>query len=105
MSNHKPVTDETLATFLAYLVEQHAEYMASRFPSLPLEEFSVKMGSKNIKIVKGGGVFCFVEKATGKIMKAATWKAPEPKRYERGNVNDPEGWAKWIGPYGPAYLK
>ena len=51
--------------------------------------FHPKYGTKNIKIVKtekgqGGSVYCFIETATGDILKAAGWKAPAAGK--RGSI-------------------
>lgn len=46
-------------------------------------------GSKYVRIVRASGssssVHCFVEKSTGKIWKAASWKAPA-KNFSRGSI-------------------
>jgi hypothetical protein len=48
-------------------------------------------GPKYIRIVETNdsgsqrGVFCFVERATGLVWKAASWKAPA-KNFPRGNI-------------------
>ena len=49
----------------------------------------VEIGPKNVRIVKieshgGKSVVCFVDKATGNILKAAGWKAPA--KGARGNI-------------------
>lgn len=48
-----------------------------------------------------GGVYCFVDRKTGDILKAASWKAPA--KHARGNIYaaDP---LKGVGQYGAAYL-
>ena len=61
-------------------------------------------GSKYVKIVSisGGGsrsVHCFVEKANGNILRAASWKAPA-RNFIRGNVFDQSSYinrVRWTG--------
>ena len=60
-----------------------------------LQEKTIKAkpGRKYIKLinVEGGrdsSVYCFVEAATGDILKAESWS--KPARHARGNINDPE---------------
>lgn len=52
----------------------------------------IQRGQKNIKIITGGknttSVYCFVEIATGNILKAASYKAPA--KGDRGNIFKPE---------------
>jgi hypothetical protein len=75
----------TPAEFAAALTEKFAS--ESEFAS---KEFSVSPGGvKFIRIVQqtpdhlNGSVHCFVERATGRVFKAASWKAPAKNaRYE-----------------------
>jgi hypothetical protein len=61
-------------------------------------------GSKYVKIVSisGGGsrsVHCFVEKANGNILRAASWKSPA-RNFIRGNVYDQASYinrVRWTG--------
>ena len=61
-------------------------------------------GSKYVKVVSisGGGsrsVHCFVEKANGNILRAASWKAPA-RNFVRGNVFDQASYidrVRWTG--------
>lgn len=102
---HKPVDDGAMNRFVDWLnnmLREAYEDHPSMNPVMVLEP-----GPKNIRVVKKdnpnndhGSAYCFVEKATGKIMKPAGYKSPEPKRYERGNVNNPETWKGWCGPHG-----
>jgi hypothetical protein len=62
-------------------------------------------GKKYIKIVRtdfsdSRSVHCFIEKATGDVLKAAGWNAPA--KHARGNIYrlGQEG----VGPYGGNYL-
>jgi len=61
-------------------------------------------GSKYVKVVSisGGGsrsVHCFVEKANGNILRAASWKSPA-RNFVRGNVYDQASYidrVRWTG--------
>ena len=61
-------------------------------------------GSKYVKVVSisGGGsrsVHCFVEKANGNILRAASWKSPA-RNFVRGNVFDQASYinrVRWTG--------
>ena len=58
-------------------------------------------GRKYIKIEQSNcGVYCFIEKSTGNVLKAATWRKPAPTA--RGNIYQigEEGIEK----YGAHYL-
>lgn len=48
-------------------------------------------------------VWCFINKENGDVLKAASWKAPA--KHARGNIFDKDNGLKFIGPYGPAYLR
>ena len=43
------------------------------------EVIKVNKGRRFDKVVRGTSVYCFVEKSTGFIFKAATWRAPQLK--------------------------
>ena len=65
-------------------------------------------GRKYIRIVRtdsagGRSVHCFVNKTNGDVLKAAGWKAPA--KHARGNIHDEYNGMKWMGVYGPAYLR
>lgn len=104
-NHHKPVTNDSLTKFKKWVDEMICKHYADRLSNLEVPAIELNRGSKNIRVVLRGSSWCFIEIETGKIMKAASWKSPEPKRYERGNVNDPESWKKWLDPYGPKGLK
>ena len=81
-----------------------------KLPNLPIPRLTVESGRKYDKIVEIGQhqhyVKCFVEKSTGYILKAASFKKPakgprasifEPKSYEK--LNAYTGWLykRYIG--------
>lgn len=96
-----PEFDKAFETFFQgceSVYQKHCE--ANKFA---VDPFSVDKGSRYVKVVKGTGVFCFVDKKNGDVLKAASWKIPA--KHARGNIFDNTNGLSWIGPYGPAYLK
>lgn len=64
---------------------------------------SIDWGRKYAKVVRGGGgVYCFVDRKTGDVLKAASWKAPA--KHARGSIYAADPLAG-VGPYGAAYLR
>jgi len=78
---------------------------------------TAEVGPKNIRIVRGekwecnpeptnGSVHCFIDAATGNILKADGWK--RPAKGVRGNIFKDDfdiGVGKAVGEYGAAYLR
>src|SRR5438105_4247098 len=67
------------ATLTASLI-QTAERVLSDY------RFSIEIGSKFIKVVRGNSIHCFVDKKTGDVFKAASFRAPA--KGARGNIFD-----------------
>jgi hypothetical protein len=101
---------KTIEEFLAVAQDVCDKHMEAHFPNNPRAVLSIDpKGRKYAKIVRedegggGGSVHCFVEIATGNILKAASWKAPA--KHARGNINDEDGGRSALGPYGAVYLR
>ena len=64
---------------------------------------SIDWGRKYAKVIRsgGGGVYCFVDRKTGDVLKAASWSAPA--KHARGSIYAADPLAG-VGPYGAAYL-
>lgn len=69
--------------------------------------FSVSNGRKYAKIISSSGenqnfAFCFIDRKTGEVYKAASWKAPVTKhvRYTITNEEEAENLAKNSDPSG-----
>jgi hypothetical protein len=100
--NASPLSfDAALAAFVAAVNEgfdkQNAK-MADTFPDGYYKPVQLEAGSKNIRVVsvsggRGGSrsCYCFVEKATGNVLKSAGWKAPA--KGARANIYKPESYA------------
>lgn len=93
--------NEAVARFLHALTIKLAEFNIAR--GNPASAVDVSPGGKKfIRVLVRGAAYCFIDTATGTILKPGTWKQPEPKRIPRGSIYnlDPlEG----CGPYGVAY--
>lgn len=97
--NASPLTfDAALTAFVAKLDGIHQAYNDTKrdlFPEGYYDKIELEAGSKFIRVVHGTkgshSVYCFVEKATGNILKAAGWKAPA--KGARGNIYKPETYA------------
>lgn len=63
----------------------------------------IEWGRKYARVVaERGGVYCFVARENGDILKAANWKAPA--KHARGNIYDADPLAG-VGEYGAVYLR
>lgn len=77
--------------------------------------FETQVGSKNIRIVRrelwkgqeaptNGSVHCFIDAATGNILKAESFKRPAPQI--RGSIFNPNfDIGRAVGEYGAAYIR
>ena len=101
-----------LAGFIKGAQKVIDDYMYTNFPRQG-RILKLERGSKNIRVVavdtfdgvesSGGSAWCFIEIATGNIMKPAGYKTPA--KHARGNIMQEDFGVSYIGPYGPAYLK
>ena len=76
----------------------------SRYPNSDRVRFETVVGRKYIKINQtDGGVHCFIDKNTGDVFKAASWRKPAPHvRYnllERESREMCFNRADWAGGY------
>lgn len=67
------------------------------------EKFSFSQGKRFIKVIRGDSVHCFIDRDTGDVLKAASWKAPA--KHARGNINDKKHGIEMMEQYGPKHLK
>jgi hypothetical protein len=94
------VDNNQLDAFVHALTTAKAAHMQANFPSLDPVTYDYSVGKKFAKIVEGrrGGVFCFVDLATGDILKAAGYNAPA--KGARGHISN---GAADVTPYGATY--
>jgi hypothetical protein len=110
--NSAPVTAAALDAFVAAITAKGTEYL-DRSGATWGVAFVAERGPKNIRIIRKdvyngvaqehGSAHCFIEAATGHILKAAGYKAPA--KHARGTIHTPTFGAEYVGPYGPAYLR
>jgi hypothetical protein len=94
-----------LATALIGYKDAIVRNYEARYENPNGERFGIEFdeGSKYIKIVSvswgSRSVHSFIEKKTGDIWRAASWKAPA-RNYTRGNVFEPDSYLNrttWTG--------
>jgi hypothetical protein len=86
------------------IVADYAKFLKEIDGSKDKFGIEFETGSKYVKVVSisGGGsrsVHCFVEKANGNILRAASWKSPA-RNFIRGNVYDQASYinrVRWTG--------
>jgi hypothetical protein len=70
---------------------------------------SVMEGPKRVRVVITDdegytSAFCFIDRETGNVLKAAGWASPDP-RTPRSNINDADFGASGITGYGTLHLR
>ena len=71
--------------------------MNASFPTLSKPVFELEELIVRYRIKRDNSAFAFVDKATGDVLKPASWSAPAKHAAHNGLAN--------IGPYGPQYLR
>ena len=89
-------------TFFAGCVKIYNDY-CDKYGYAVREKFTCSDGQRYVRVIRGTGVHCFVDKTNGDVLKAASWKAPA--KHARGNIFDAKNGLGWMGEYGPAYLR
>jgi hypothetical protein len=95
--------NEAVKTFFEGVKHISDQYMDRNFPRNPRPVFELEELIVRWRVVRDRSAFCFIDKATGDVLKAASWSAPA--KHARGNVFDQHNGLAQIGPYGPAYLR
>ncbi len=99
-------TKEDIQDFCGAVEAKIAAHYAKSFPTLQAPKIEFKLGPKFAKIIisnHGGtqrSVFCFIDMATGNILKAASWAAPA--KGIRGNIKN---GAADVTEYGAKYYR
>lgn len=94
-----PATDSEILAFCAYLQDLTNKYFALHYDRLTPPTVAPDFGGrKYIRITRDRSAHCFVERATGLIWKAASWKAPA-LNFPRGNIRE-RNFAGAQGVYG-----
>lgn len=93
------IDQAALDGFVQALTEAKGRYMAARFPSLRKPTFTVTKGRKFAKVVEDDrSVFCFIDLATGDLLKSASYNVPA--KGARGHISN---GAREVTPYGCTY--
>ena len=81
--------ETALKRFLAAVSSRDNAYMKEQYPTLHTRSFYNIRGKRYDKIVKDDGVsrsvYCFIDMATGDILKGS-WKQPVAPKVARGNI-------------------
>ncbi len=93
MTTPRTVTDNDLTDFCLKLSAKAHKYFAKHYSNLSPPAFHAdKGGRKYVRIVRSNdrgysdrSVVCFIERSTGLIWKAASWKSPA-KNFSRGSI-------------------
>lgn len=103
------ITDEMLASYMEAVkatCDAYFERMGFTYEKLR-QTITAEPGRRYIRIVKADAdgtsrsVHSFLDKTTGNILKAESWK--KPAKHARGNLLV-EGWEGSFGPHGANYL-
>jgi len=105
--------DKALKMFMKGAQKQIDNDFKRNYPNLKPNKLGIAKGKRYVKITTttdGGkgqkSVFCFIDKKEqtfGDILKAASWSAPA--KHARGNLFDGSWGLKYVGVYGPAYMR
>ena len=95
--------EKRFAGYVAALEENLASYYEGKYTHVATPEVTVENGRKYARVVVGDSVHTFVNKTTGEILKAASWKAPA-KNGVRGSIFAEDFGMSAVGPYGALYL-
>ncbi len=74
--DNKDKYSKAMSLFMGRIDEKYGEYYEKTLTALKYEPIRVNRGRRFDKLIQGGSVYCFVEKNTGNVYKAASWKAP-----------------------------
>lgn len=98
--------DHALALFLSYANSLQSSSYVHEKSFTPGCKITFQFGKKYVKVIANGtngstarSVFCFIDIATGDVLKAASWKAPATGC--RGNIFTPCAYG--ISKYGALY--
>ena len=95
--------EDRFAGYVEKLEENLKVYYKGNFASLGAPEVRVEPGRKYARVVVGDSVHTFVDKTTGEILKAGSWRAPA-KNGVRGSIFAEDFGMSCVGPYGALYL-
>lgn len=99
--------EEALARFLKLTQEHVTAYFAANFPRLTVPTVETSPGGlKYVRVVireNGASAFCFVERATGNVLKCDGWK--RPAKGVRGSIYAETFEGFGVSSYGANYAR
>lgn len=92
-----------LSSLESFLLAHQEKHFNNTFLTNPHELYALN-GKRYIKVcLKGSGVYAFIDKTNGDVLKPASWAAPA--KTARGNIFNEDNGMGCCGPYGIAYLR
>lgn len=102
--------DTAFEKFLEACKSVHRKYLEKAFADSPdfverecSKPWRVDHGKVRARIVHDGSAYCFVDYATGNILKTDGWS--RPAKHPRGSIYAEDNGASAVGPYGANYLR
>ncbi len=99
----EPKFREAIERFFNGVIKISHDHMESNFAILKKPLFELQNLKVRYRVISDRSCFCFVDKATGNVLKSDGWT--RPAKHARGNIFDAQNGLGSIGPYGPAYLR
>lgn len=103
MARTKQEFDDALQAFFDGCKALAEAHRAQHYPNNPPPEWRLDWLKKSVRVVKEGSAHCFVDMASGDVLKSAGWG--RPAKHARGNIFDAKNGLGAMGPHGPAYLR
>jgi hypothetical protein len=111
ITNRRDEIEARMQVFVSTIQQKINEHFAATYEHVNAPEIYITAGTRFFKVCKrdhpnekSGSVYCFVERETGAIYKAAGWNMPA--KHARGNIfDDGCGWGSAVGVNGAVYLR
>jgi hypothetical protein len=95
--------DSALASFYEGCQRINETHRAEYYPRTAPATWRLERLKKRARVVCNSSCHCFVDYATGDVLKSSGWDRPAD--HARGNIFDDANGLGAMGPYGPAYLR
>lgn len=96
-----PKLAELLQSFLKGCESIYLKSLPETYPENCIDKFSLQIGRRYAKVLRGGSVHVFIDLNNGDVLKAASWRAPATGA--RGNLFDNMGGLGRMTPCGAEY--
>jgi hypothetical protein len=98
--------DSALDTFVNSIQTMITNHYEKNLPNLHVPTVGTDVGRRYVRVftkdLNSRSAFCFVDRNTGDILKAAGWKVPA--KHARGNIFSEDGGIGGVTVYGAKYL-